>query len=59
MTDTSIDLDTLDVATLPSAAITTLGDSALGHAVRRALERDDMRSDNTALDPIAAHDSHV
>jgi hypothetical protein len=59
MSDTSIDIDTLDAAVLSAGTVARLGDSALGHAVRRVLERCDFGSDQTAPDPIAAHDSHI
>lgn len=59
MSNASIDIDTLDVAKLSPAAVTTLGDSALGHAVRRMLECGAVGADPAAPAPIAAHESHV
>ena len=59
MSDTPIDIDTLDAAVLSSAALTRLGDSALGHAVRRMLERCNPGPDPAEPDSIAAHDSHI
>jgi hypothetical protein len=59
MSDDLIDSGALDVATLSDDHVAALGDSALGHAVRRMLALGDASRGPAAVDPIAAHDSHV
>lgn len=59
MSDDLIDLNVLNVATLSDDDVAALGDSALGHAVRRVLTLGVAGRGAGAADPIAAHDSHV
>ena len=60
MSDESVDIDVLDVSDLFASDVAALGDSVLGHAVRRALASD---ASGGKLEvggvTIAAHDSHV
>lgn len=49
----------LDVSALSGADLILLGDSALGHAVRRALALSRGGQDPDSVDTIAAHDSHI
>ena len=48
----------LDASALSPGDMAALGDSALGHAVRRAREPYDSPQDRSA-DAVAAHDSHI
>lgn len=59
MTDDLSDTAVFDVSAIGTSAVAALGDSALGHAIRRARALDDPLPDARAADPIAAHDSHV
>jgi hypothetical protein len=59
MTDNLSDAAAFDASAIGTAAVTALGDSALGHAVRRARALADPLTDAYAADAIAAHDSHV
>ena len=59
MSDGIIDIDALGVTGLSPCDIAGLGDSALGHAVRRLLALRNAGCDADAADTIAAHDSHV
>lgn len=59
MTDDLSDTAALDAGSLGASAAATLGDSALGHAIRRARLVRDPQHDARAADPIAAHDSHL
>lgn len=58
MTDDQGDFAALDVSGLGPSDVAALGDSALGHAVRRARALHDAADGRSAV-PIAAHDSHV
>jgi hypothetical protein len=44
---------------LAVAKVATLGDSALSHALLRALAASEASRDPRAAEPVAAHDSHV
>jgi hypothetical protein len=59
LSDDLIDVDILDVTTLPLGDVAVLGDSVLGHAVRRRLTHGTRAQDVGPADAIAAHDSHV
>jgi hypothetical protein len=59
MSDDAIDIGGLDLTGLAAANVATLGDSVLGHALRRALAASEANRDPGAVEPIAAHDSHV
>jgi hypothetical protein len=57
--ESSVDIDVLDVSDLSASDVTTLADSALGHAVRRALTSNASGANLEMGRTIAAHDSHV
>ena len=59
MTDDLSATAAFDASAIGTSAIAALGDSALGHAIRRAQALLDPLPDACAADPIAAHDSHV
>ncbi len=59
MNDDLADVGTLDVTGLPADDVAALGDSALGHAVRRLLALGPASRDPNAADLFAVHDSHV
>ena len=59
MTDDLSDTAAFDAGAIGTSAIASLGDSALGHAIRRAQALHDPSPDARVADPIAAHDSHV
>ena len=53
------DVPFFDISNLSALELETLGSSALGHAVRRALGRETFPQSVPDEDPIAAHESHV
>jgi hypothetical protein len=57
MDDGAYDGGVLDLTAVSRRDLADLGDSALGHALRRALAMSHGDPDNS--DTIAAHDSHV
>jgi hypothetical protein len=57
--DNPVAIDPLDVMSLPHDGLATLGDSALGHAVRRALALGPLGAGYSEPDAIAVHDSHL
>jgi hypothetical protein len=59
MSDDPVDIRALDVATLSDFDVATLGDSVLGHAVRRVLAAGGGGRASNEASAIAAHDSHV
>jgi len=59
MTDDTSNDTVLDVGGIATSDIAAIGDSALGHAIRRARALHDPQHDSRASDVIAAHDSHV
>jgi hypothetical protein len=59
MKDDLHDIAALDASALGPGDVAALGDSALGHAVRRARALYDSPQDACSADPVAAHDSHV
>ena len=59
MNDDLIDVGALDVTELHHGEVAALGDSALGHAVRRVVALGPASRDPNATDLIAVHDSHV
>lgn len=59
MTDDLSDAAAFDASAMGTSAVAALGDSALGHAIRRARALHDPLPDARPADPIAAHDSHV
>jgi hypothetical protein len=59
MNDNSIEVEPLDVAALSPDDVASLGDCALGHAVRRRLALGSAEDNPEARDLIAAFESHV
>jgi hypothetical protein len=59
MGDNEPDVPFFDIDGLSAQEVDTLGASALGHALRRALGRGIFLPDLQSEDPIAAHESHV
>lgn len=59
MSDNPIASGPLDVTAVPHDGLVALGDSVLGHAVRRILALGPHGAAHSEPDPIAAHDSHV
>lgn len=61
MSDATADVSALDLTSIGNADISALGDSVIGHALRRALAL--APPGDGALDadsePIASHDSYV
>lgn len=58
--DNPVAIDPLDVMPLPHRdGLAALGDSALGHAVRRALALGPLGAGYSEPDVIAVHDSHL
>lgn len=51
--------DPLDVGSVPHDFLAALGDSVLGHAVRRALALGPLGTGYSEPDAIAVHDSHL
>jgi len=58
MTDELRDFLAIDATALSARDLGALGDSVLGHAVRRVLAAGPASQDAGA-DPVAAHDSHI
>jgi hypothetical protein len=52
------DIDALDLTAIGSCDVTALGDTVLGHALRRLISLS-AKADPDTADPIAAHDSYV
>lgn len=59
MSDTLVDVDALDLTAIGPSDVTALGDTVLGHALRRLLTLSPSAADFDRADPIAAHDSYV
>jgi hypothetical protein len=60
MRDTRADIDALDLSAIGPGDVMVLGDTVLGHALRRLLALDPSpAADPDQADPIAAHDSYV
>jgi hypothetical protein len=60
MRDTLVDIDALDLSAVGSGDVTALGDTVLGHALRRLLAPGpSAAADPDQADPIAVHDSYV
>jgi hypothetical protein len=59
MGDDMVGTTTLDVTVLGSDSLARIGDSVLGHAVRRLLAIGSDDGGAAAIAPIAAHDSYV
>ena len=56
----SREVEVIDVGRLTSVVMATLGDSALGYAVRRVLQSTDGTRDSAATSPpMAAFQSHI
>lgn len=60
MSDMLVDNDVLDLAAIGPSDVAALGDTVLGHALRRLLALSSpAAADPDGADPIAAHDSYV
>lgn len=59
MGENAADIALFDVSNLSARDVETLGPSALGYAVRRAITPENGAPDRRDEEPIAAHESHV
>jgi|KBSMisStaDraftv2_1062788.scaffolds.fasta_scaffold85308_5 hypothetical protein len=60
MSDATADVSALDLTSIDNADVSTLGESAIGHALRRALAlAPPGGAPESDSDPIASHDSYV
>jgi FXSXX-COOH protein len=60
MSDTRVDIDAVDLTAIRLSDVTALGDTVLGHALRRLLALSpSAATDPDRANPIAAHDSYV
>lgn len=59
MSNDPADVGMFDVATLEPCVIDAMGDSVLGHAVRRVTTHDRSACDHDAGDTVAAFDNHI
>ena len=60
MSDSLVDIDALDLSAIELGDVRALGDTVLGHALRRLLAlRPSATADPDTGDPIAVHDSYV
>lgn len=59
MSNDHVDVDLLDVTALNPCVVDAMGESVLGHALRRVLAQADSARNHDADCIVAAHDSHI